>query len=142
MLAKIIALDIGEKRIGVAVSDGLGMLAHPLQTIIWKGYHRFITELKSIIAEQEAVTLVVGMPFTLKGTSSKKTEEIQELAARIRSDLKIDVVEEDERLTTKMAENALHAVGKKPSRQRDKIDQIAAVYILQSYLDRTHRLKE
>ncbi len=138
MTAKIIALDIGEKRIGVAVSDTLGMFAHPLQTITWKGYNRFVGELKEIIAEQEAAALVIGMPYTLKGTASKKTEEVKKLVGQLRESLSIEIVEEDERLTTKMAENALHAVGKKPSRQRNKIDQIAAVYILQSYLDRKH----
>ena len=138
MEAKIIALDIGEKRIGTAVSDALGMFAHPLKTIIWKGYNRFVGELKELIAEQEAAAVVIGMPYTLKGTASKKTEDIQKLAAQLRESLDIEVIEEDERLTTKMAENALHAVGKKPSKQRNKIDQIAAVYILQSYLDRKH----
>ncbi len=138
MTARIIALDIGEKRIGVAVSDTLGMFAHPLKTIIWKGYNRFVGELKEIIAEQEAAAVVIGMPYTLKGTISKKTEDVQKLAGQLRESLTIEIVEEDERLTTKMAENALHAVGKKPSKQRDKIDQIAAVYILQSYLDRIH----
>ncbi len=140
MVAKIIALDIGEKRIGTAVSDALGMLAHPLKTIVWKGYNRFVEELKELIAEQEAAALVIGMPYTLKGTASKKTEEVQKLAEQLRASLNLEIIEEDERLTTKMAENALHAVGKKPSRQREKIDQIAAVYILQSYLDRTHRI--
>ncbi len=138
MTVKIIALDIGEKRIGVAVSDALGMFAHPLKTIAWKGYNRFVGELKEIIAVQEAAAVVIGMPYTLKGTASKKTEEVQKLAGQLRESLNIEIIEEDERLTTKMAENALHAVGKKPSKQRDKIDQIAAVYILQSYLDRKH----
>ena len=138
MAAKIIALDIGEKRIGVAVSDALGMLAHPLKTIIWKGYNRFVGELKEIITTEEAVVVVIGMPYTLKGTASKKTEDVQKLAMQLRESLDIEIIEEDERLTTKMAENALHAVGKKPSKQRNKIDQIAAVYILQSYMDRKH----
>ena len=138
MVKKIIALDIGEKRIGVAVSDALGMLAHPLKTIAWKGINQLINELKEIISDQEIVTVVVGMPYTLKGTVSKKTEEIQKLMEQLREKLDLDIVEQDERLTTKMAENALQAVGKKPSKQRNKIDQIAAVFILQSYLDRIY----
>lgn len=136
MKQKIIALDIGEKRIGVAVSDALGMLAHPLKTIRWQGIDNLARELDTLVRELEADKIVVGMPFTLKGTTSQKTEQVYEICQGLRERLGVEIIEQDERLTTRMAENALHAVGKKPSRQRDKIDQIAAVYILQSYLDK------
>lgn len=136
MKQKIIALDIGEKRIGVAVSDALGMLAHPLKTIRWQGIDNLARELDTLARELEADKIVVGMPFTLKGTTSQKTEQVYEICQGLRERLRVEIIEQDERLTTRMAENALHAVGKKPSRQRDKIDQIAAVYILQSYLDK------
>lgn len=136
MINKTIALDIGEKRIGVAISDGLGMLAHPLSTIVWKGIKSFLQQLQEIVNEHQVKTIVVGMPYTLKGTESQKTEQVRELIVQMRDSLNIEILKQDERLTTKMAENALHAVGKKPSKQRNKIDQIAAVYILQSYIDR------
>lgn len=136
MKQKIIALDIGEKRIGVAVSDALGMLAHPLKTIRWQGIDNLARELDTLVRELEADKIVVGMPFTLKGTTSQKTEQVYEICQGLRERLGVEIIEQDERLTTRMAENALHAVGKKPSRQRDKIDQIAAVYILQSFLDK------
>lgn len=133
---KVLALDIGEKRIGLANSDALGMLAHPFATLQWQGLDALIKALEKIIREERIATIVVGMPYTLKGGNSKKTEEIKKISAQLKERLKVPVFEQDERLTTKMAVDALQAVGKKPSKQRNKIDQIAAVYILQSYLDR------
>jgi putative Holliday junction resolvase len=135
---KILAADIGERRIGLAISDELGMLAHPYQTLIWNGLKQFIVEIKQIITNEDIIKLVIGMPYTLKGELSEKTEEIKEICTEIRKQINIEVVEIDERLTTKMAERAFHAVGKKPSKNREKIDQIAAVFILQSYLDQTN----
>jgi len=137
MQNKLLGLDIGEKRVGVSISDALGMLAHPLKTIAWKNKDALILALKEIIQQEKIVSIVVGMPYTLKGGFSKKTEEISKLVIELKQGLAIPIHIQDERLTTKMAENALRSVGKKPSRERKQIDQIAAVYILQSYLDRT-----
>lgn len=138
MRQKILAADIGERRVGLAISDELGLLAHPLQTLEWNGHNKFISEIKQIIENENILKLIVGIPYTLKGGFSKKTEEIKEICLQVRKQLDIEVIEIDERLTTKMAEQALHNVGKKPSKNRNKIDQVAAVYILQSYLDRAN----
>lgn len=135
-MKRFLALDMGEKRIGVAVSDALGMLAHPLTTLQWRGINRLVADLEVLIQQNEIAGLVIGVPLTLKGTHSKKTLEIMEIIAKLRARLAVEIFEADERLTTKMASDALKAVGKKPSKQRHNIDQIAAVYILQSYLDR------
>ncbi len=133
---RILALDIGEKRIGLAISDEMGLLAHPVKTLKWENKEKLVSDLEQIIREKNIIELVIGMPYNMKGLYSKKTEEIQEIKNFLASTLKISIVEEDERLTTKMAERTLHDLGKKPSRNRDKIDQIAAMHILQSYLDR------
>ncbi len=133
---RILALDIGEKRIGLAISDKMGLLAHPIKTLKWENKEKLVSDLEQIIREKNIIELVIGMPYNMKGFYSKKTEEIQEIKKFLASILKISIVEEDERLTTKMAERTLHDLGKKPSRNRDKIDQIAAMHILQSYLDR------
>jgi len=135
----ILALDIGQVRIGVAVSDALGMLAHPLTTLKWKNTNQLIADIKRLIAEKNAGALVVGMPLTLKGTASQQTEKIKQIVLALKEELDIEVLEVDERLTTKMAEIQLRESGKKASRHRDIIDQMAAVNILQSYLDRNSR---
>lgn len=138
MQRKILAMDIGERRVGLALSDELGMLAHPYKTIQWKGLDNFITLIKQIIAYENIDKLVIGIPYALNGGLSKKANEIKIISDHIKNQIDIEVIEIDERLTTKMAMQALHAVGKKPSKNRNTIDQVAAVYILQSYLDRNN----
>ena len=138
MQRKILAVDIGERRVGLALSDELGMLAHPFKTLQWSGLLNFITSIKQIITSENIDKLVIGIPYTLNGGLSEKTTEIKKIVDQIRNQIDVEVIEIDERLTTKMAMQALHAVGKKPSKNRNTIDQVAAVYILQSYLDRNN----
>jgi len=135
-MKKILALDLGERRIGLAISDALHMLAHPLKTIEWHGIKSLLIDLAEIIENNDVDRVVVGLPYTMKGGFSKKTQQVSDIAAELRENLAVPVIEIDERLTTKMAEQALRNVGKQASRQRHKIDQIAATFILQSYLDR------
>ncbi len=87
---------------------------------------------------QDLIRLINGVYLgtILKGGLSEKTKEVITIFDKVQAALEINMVKIDERLTTKMAENVLHSVGKKPSRHRDKIDQIAAIHILQAYLDK------
>ncbi|MGD9899047.1 MAG: Holliday junction resolvase RuvX [Calditrichaceae bacterium] len=135
-MKKILGLDLGERRVGVAISDGLGMFAHPLMTLQWQGVQHLASEIKKIISEQNVDRIVIGIPFTMKGTASKKTSEITEIADQLSTLLSVEIIRVDERLTTQMAHQTLHAVGKKPSRNKEKVDQIAAVFILQTFLDK------
>ncbi len=132
---KILGVDLGEKRIGLAISDTLGILAHPYKTVPWQGIKKLINDLQEIIKSEHIVQIVVGIPYTMQGTHSQKTDSMLHIVDQLKESMKIPIITVDERLTTKMAHQALHAVGKKPSKQRDKVDQIAAVFILQSYLD-------
>ncbi len=134
-MKKILAIDIGEKRIGVALSDGLQMLAHPLKTLEWRGIETLIRELNQLIAEEDVERLIVGVPYTMQGSHSQRTEQILQMIEALRTQISVPIETADERLTTVMAEKALHRVGKKPSKHRKIIDQIAAVFILQNYLD-------
>ena len=133
---KILGIDLGTKRVGLAISDELELMAHPLETIQWKGTNSFVDFLKTIIKEKNISSIVIGIPYTLKGSNSEKTEEIFKIKNEIEEEIQIPIYEEDERLTTKLAEQTLIGVGKKPSKNRDIIDQVAATYILQSFLDR------
>ncbi len=132
---KILSLDLGTKRIGVAVSDALGMLAHPFDVWKWKSIEYLLEQLKTTIKQHNIKKLVVGVPWTMKGTASQKTEEVFEIINSLEESLDIPVIKIDERLTSKMAQDSLKIMGKKPSRNKSKIDQLAAVIILQSYLD-------
>jgi len=137
MHPKILALDIGSVRVGVAVSDGLRMLAHPLTTIQWQSEEQFIKQLGELVIENKSELLVIGVPYTMKGTDSEQTKKVLNLIDKIKQSLKIKIETIDERLTTKMAMNMLKDVNKKASRNRHIIDQLAAVNILQTYLDKT-----
>ncbi|HHE55636.1 MAG TPA: Holliday junction resolvase RuvX [Caldithrix abyssi] len=135
-MGKILGLDIGSKRVGVAISDELAFLAHPLKTIPWKGYKLFAREIENLINEHSITRIVVGVPYTLEGNVSQKTGEILRLIEKLRRRFTtIPIIEIDESLSTKRAHDVLHRVGKKPSKKRQQIDQIAAVFILQDYLD-------
>ena len=136
MHPKILGLDIGSVRIGVAISDGLQMLAHPLTTLKWTNETEFLENLKKIITDNNSQILVVGMPYTLKGTHSEQTTRVLKLVELMKKNLSVKLETIDERLTSKMAENMLKDVNKKPSKNRHIIDQIAAVNILQTYLDK------
>jgi putative pre-16S rRNA nuclease len=137
MVKKIIALDVGTVRIGVSISDGLGFMAHPLVTLKWKNSAVLIDDLKKLIAEKEISKIIVGMPYTLKGGLSEQTKKVIALIEELKNNLDTPIETVDERLTTKLAETMLRETGKKASRNRHIIDQVAAVNILQTYLDKT-----
>jgi putative Holliday junction resolvase len=137
-MGRILALDIGEKRVGVAVTDPMKIIAQPLLTINFTGAKALIARLKELISEQEVERIVVGIPYTLNGTESVKTRAVLQLKERLEKSLPVPFEEEDEALTTKMAAESLRMMGRKPSKSRDKIDQLAAVFILRSYLQRNN----
>lgn len=136
MIQRVLALDIGQVRIGVAISDKLMLFAHPFKTIQWKSIEDFITEIKQVIHTEDIGQLVVGVPYTLKGTKSQQTVRVLKLIDVLCAQLDVPISKMDERLTTRLAEQQLRASGKKASKHRDIIDQVAAVNILQSYLDK------
>jgi len=142
MIKPILALDIGRVRVGVAISDKLRMFAHPFKTIQWKNQGDFLNQIKHIIQAEAIGHLVLGIPYTLKGTNSQQTDHVLKLYDIIVQELDVPVSKMDERLTTKLATQQLHAAGKKASRHRDIIDQVAAVNILQSYLDKMKNIDD
>jgi len=135
MEKKYLGIDLGERRVGLAISDGLGLLAHPYRTIPWVSVSDFVQKLGQIIPEENITAVIAGVPYTMKGERSQKTIEILEIIADLRQHLDIPVIEIDERLTTRMAHDILRSAGRKPSRMRHAVDQVAAVLILQTFLD-------
>ena len=130
----ILALDFGRARIGVAVSDELQLLAHPLETIPTKG--RPESRVAKIVHEKKVDHIVVGMPKQMNGQMGTAATEVLEFVENLRAILPCPVVTWDERLTTVAAHRALHDAGKKTRNTRGYVDQVAAQMILQSYLDR------
>ncbi len=131
---RALGIDLGDARVGVATSDDLGMLAHPLETIQVKsgGVLKRILELAQ---EKSVATIVVGMPRNMDGTFGPAAEKSREFIEKLKAETTCRVVAWDERLTTVSAQRSLHEAGRKAKEHRAVIDQVAAQILLQSWLD-------
>ena len=133
---RALGVDLGEKRIGIAVSDRNGKVATPLQVIIRsksiKQDHKKICDL---VDEWEADIVVVGMPYSLNGSKGLAAKTVEKEVKELSSALEVPVATQDERLTTAMAAKELAIQGLDSKKQRKVIDQVAASVILQSWLD-------
>jgi putative Holliday junction resolvase len=130
---RILGIDLGRARIGVAVSDELGMLAHPVETIPAKGdAARRIAE---IVREKDAERVVIGLPRHMNGSVGIGASEALAFAEKLRAFVGCEVITWDERMTTMAANRALRESGQKTRNSRGVVDQVAAQMILQGYLD-------
>jgi len=131
---RILGLDFGRARIGVAISDELQMLAHPLETI--PANEEPASRVAEIVREKQVDHVVAGIPRQMNGQIGTAGTEVLEFVEKLRSILPCPVVTWDERLTTVAAHRALRDAGKKTRDTRGYVDQVAAQMILQTYLDR------
>lgn len=130
---RILGIDLGRARIGVAVSDELGMLAHPVETIPARG--EAARRIAEIVREKNAERVVIGLPRHMNGTVGTGAAEALTFAEKLRALVSCEVVTWDERLTTMAANRALRESGQKIRDSRRVVDQVAAQMILQGYLD-------
>lgn len=137
-----LALDVGDKTIGVAVSDELLLAANGVTIIQRVGIKKDTGKVLDYIKEYDCDTVVVGLPLNLNGTNSIQTDKVVEFKEKLENKLRssgmagVEVVFQDERLTTVMAEKVLLEADLSRKRRKEVIDKQAAVLILQSYLDR------
>lgn len=135
---RIIGIDFGRKRIGLAVSDPLGIFASPLETV---ASAKIIDYLKTYAEKETIVRFVVGMPVNMNGAPSEAAADVKAFLPLLSKHFpEVEVVLEDERFTSVLAHRAMIDGGMKASRRRDKteVDKISASIILQTYLDRNH----
>ena len=136
-----IALDVGDKTIGVALSDELGITGQGLTTIERVGIRKDCGKVMDLINEYGCDTVVIGLPLSLDGTDSVQTEKVREFRTMLENKMrstgmqKVNVVWQDERFTTVMAERVLIDADVSRKKRKDVIDKQAAVIIMQSYLD-------
>ena len=130
----ILGIDFGRARIGLAISDELRLLAHPLETIL--ANKDSVNRIAEIVRERKIDKVVVGIPRHMSGEIGKAANEALEFAAELRALVPCEVQTWHERLTTVAANRALRDAGKKTRQTRKFVDQVAAQMILQSYLDR------
>lgn len=132
---RIMGLDIGERTIGVAVSDLMGWTAQGVTTIRRKSLAYDISELKKIIAAYEVEKIVVGWPLNMNGTAGPSAERVENLSQEIKKETGLEIEKQDERLSTVAATRTLLEGDVSRAKRKNVIDKMAAVFILQGYLD-------
>jgi len=128
-------LDIGDKRIGVAVSDPSLILASPLKTINRKDDESAVFEIRALLKQYDVGKLVIGLPYLMDGSVGEQARKVMEFVAGLKEQADVETVMQDERFTSVTANYMLREAGKKRDRLRKEIDAAAATVILQSYLD-------
>ena len=133
---RIMALDVGSRTIGIACSDALLMTAQGIETIRRTSLENDFNRLHELISEYEVHELVVGMPKNMNGTKGDRAEKTEEFVEKMKAVIELPVTFWDERLSTVMAERQLIAADVSRKKRKGVIDKMAAVVILQGYLDR------
>ncbi|MEG0923477.1 MAG: Holliday junction resolvase RuvX [Anaerovoracaceae bacterium] len=137
-----IALDVGDKTVGIALSDELGITAQGLMTLQRVGIRKDAGKILDLVKEYNCDTIVVGLPKNLNGTDSIQTEKVYEFRTMLENKLKstgmqdVEVVWQDERFTTVIAEKVLISADVSRKKRKEVIDKQAAVLIMQGYLDK------
>lgn len=132
---RILGIDLGEKRVGLAVSDPLGLTAQGLSTIEHKGTNALLDVIGEVIAERQVAEIVVGLPRNMDGSIGPKAEEAESFADRLRERFGLPVHMVDERLTTVRAEREMLRADLSRKKRQKRIDRMAAQFILQQFLD-------
>jgi putative Holliday junction resolvase len=138
---RVLALDVGARRIGVAMSDATGTLATPLTTVRVRGVERAIAEIVELVRQHEVGTVVVGWPLNMNGDVGPQAKSVRTFGEALEAALGQPVAYFDERLTSVVAEQMLRDMGLKPEKRRERIDEVAASVILQDYLDHHRSLQ-
>ena len=131
---RILGLDVGSRRIGVALSDGLGLTAQPLLTLLRKKPRDDLRSLARLARKYDCQEIVVGNPLHLSGDQSRQAEKTQSFAQLLAEETKLPVHLWDERLTTTEAHRILYESGRPRQEHRKVVDQVAAAVILQGFL--------
>jgi putative Holliday junction resolvase len=132
---RILALDHGSKRIGVAVSDETKTIAQPLEYILAEPFASFLERLKKILIEKEVILILIGMPRNMDGSYGPAAQKVESFVAALKTAITIPIKLWDERLTSTMANRVLIQGKVRRGERKEKVDKMAAAILLQSYLD-------
>ncbi|MCX6006654.1 MAG: Holliday junction resolvase RuvX [Chloroflexi bacterium] len=132
---RAMGLDVGDKKIGVALSDPSQVLATPLKTIIRVNEDGAIKEILGLARKHDISKIIVGLPYSLSGAIGKQAEKVLLFSKQIAQATDIEIIMQDERLTSVSANQKLREAGKKGSKLKNEMDAAAATVILQAYLD-------
>ncbi len=134
-MKRVLALDYGDRKIGVALSDPMKIIASPLKIIVNSNFKTILVEINDLIKEFNISLILVGIPITMKNTYSQQTNKVIEFVDLLKDNLSIEVKTYDERLTSKMAKKILINQGIKTGHNKQEIDKVSAAIFLQNYLD-------
>jgi putative Holliday junction resolvase len=137
---RLVALDLGTKRIGIAVSDELQIVTRPFKTIERIGWKKLLLQIKEILAGFDAVGLIIGLPYNFDGSESPMSQEARKLARNFSLSLEIPVILQDERVTSYEAKGRLWKEGVSDKEFRQRVDNEAAAIILGDFIDLRNQL--
>ena len=132
---RILAIDYGDVRVGLAISDLMQIIAKPYKTIKNTNHNEMFMQLENIIEENNIGKIIVGLPITLKGEYSQQTEKVISFVKELKLSINVDIDTYDERLSSLQAKKSLIQQGVKTGHNKEQIDQTAAAIFLQGYLD-------
>jgi len=133
---RIMGIDYGDSRIGIAISDPFGWTAQGVETIKWSDdITKPIERIKELCSKNRVEKIIIGLPKNMDGSLGERAEKTLQFAEKLAESVDIEIIKWDERLTTVAANRTMHELGLKTSKKKNVVDQIAAVYILQGYLD-------
>jgi putative Holliday junction resolvase len=132
---RVLAIDHGTKRIGLAISDELGVIAQPLEFVFAEPFGQFLERLKQIIQNKQVELLLIGMPRNMDGSYGPAALKVQDFSAALGNAVTVPIKMWDERLTTAQANRSLVQANVRRNKRKEKVDKTAAAILLQSYLD-------
>src|SRR6185436_937392 len=132
---RVLAIDHGSKRMGIALSDDMGMIAQPLEYILAEPFNAFLFRLKELIREKQVEQILVGLPRNMDGSYGPAALKVQEFVAVLKETIAIPIKTWDERLTSAQANRFLIQAEVRRDKRKEKVDKTAAAILLQSYLD-------
>ena len=135
-MTRILGLDVGSKTIGIAITDESGRIAFPGTTLVrQEGWKRDMATLRALVHERRISLIVVGMPVMMNGAHGVQADKVTAFVERLRRNVRIPIVLQDERLSTREAERLLAEADHTPSDRKRVVDSVAASIILQAYID-------
>ena len=138
-MSRLLGIDYGNVRVGIAISDPLKIIAKPFKTLTFKDSDDMILQIIEIINEKDIDSIIVGLPLTLKNKISKQTEQVLSFIDELKIKVEIPVISYDERFTSQIAQQALITQGVKTGHNKGAIDQTAAAIFLQNYIDENNK---
>ena len=134
-MSRILAIDHGSVRIGLALSDPQRIFAKPFKAILNQGFEKVALQLESIIKEQDVDLVILGMPWAIDGEKTAKTLEVEKFGQKLKNRLQVDLIHWDERYSSSEAENELRRLGYNWKESKELRDAMAAAMILKNYLE-------